>query len=69
MVGNNVEEDLAAPRSLGMVTFLDPTQLIHLGGGERGADLEGDLDCLARVLEGLPDPVGGSSANRGPAVS
>lgn len=69
MVGNDVEEDVTVPRRLGMVTFLDPTQLIHRGGGaqpegrsgkgRREADLEGDLDALSALLTRLPGPGGG----------
>jgi FMN phosphatase YigB (HAD superfamily) len=55
MVGNDVEEDVVAGR-LGMVTFLDRTHLIHRGSGPTGADFEGDLDALDRLLRTLPGP-------------
>ncbi len=55
MVGNDVEEDLVAGR-LGIMTFLDRSQLIHRGTGPSGADLEGGLDDLTSVLMELPEP-------------
>lgn len=53
MVGNDVEEDLVAGR-LGMVTFLDRTQIIQRGGGPSGADVEGTLEDLCDLLASLP---------------
>jgi FMN phosphatase YigB (HAD superfamily) len=51
MVGNDVEEDIVAG-SLGMVTFLDPTQIIQRNAGPRRADFEGDLGLLCAILAG-----------------
>lgn len=56
MIGNDVEEDVTVPKELGMVTFLDPTQLIHRTGGDRQADVVGDLDVLFEVLQESPGP-------------
>ncbi len=53
MVGNDVEEDLVAG-TLGLATFLDPSQLIQRGSGPSGADLTGSLDDLLKIIRDLP---------------
>ncbi len=56
MAGNDVEEDLVAGQ-LGMLTFLDRTQMIQRATGPSGADMEGSLEDLARLLAACPGPV------------
>lgn len=61
MVGNDVEEDLVAG-SLGITTFLDRSQLIQRGSGPSGADLEGSLDDLLKLVARLPGPAAAGAA-------
>jgi FMN phosphatase YigB (HAD superfamily) len=49
MVGNDVEEDAVAGR-LGMLTFLDPAQLIQRAAGPIPADFVGSLDELCEII-------------------
>ena len=50
MVGNDVEQDLAAGH-VGMKTYLVDGRIIHRGSGQVFSDWQGDLESLGRLLE------------------